>query len=1148
MSPRVSVVVPIYNVAAYLEPCLESIARQSHKDIEVIVVDDGSTDESPSIAAGFVERDPRFRLVHQENAGLGAARNTGIDHASGQFLAFVDGDDLVPPRAYDCLVGALLRTGSDFASGNVHRLTPFRTVRGSFLGQTFDRTRLRTHVTRFPRLLLDRTAWNKLFRRSFWDEHALRFPEGVFYEDTPVTLPAHFMADSVDVLEDVVYLWRLREGSELSITDRRTDVKALRDRVAAVDYVSRFLADRGLKFSKLLYDRNVLSQDLAYFMAVLPAAGDEFRATFVEIANDFLERADSFAFDQPLAINRLKWELVRKRALPELLEVLRFEREDLAETPPVRAGRRWFGDYPFRDDPRLDLKSSVYELDDEFATLAGVEQIEIDDRALRISGYAYIDLIGAPEGGSQRVKLVARRRGWPPAKVSFETEGFFRPDLALQSVQQLVSLDFAGFTAELMTSELGRRDGTWDISAVVRAEGRVRRNRRWKRAPLRAVAPVQRRIEDGRLLRLELTSSGSLTLRVTRARSVVRAWTVDEDVLQLEGELQGIGPGRVRLLLSGGSGTTHPVHVHRADKETTFLARVPLTELRERSVDLQFLCGETLVPLELPLEATSVLEGSQGPTVRKAEWTPQGILLLSGSWAGCTGEHELFVAALGRPQQHVVGFLRASGEDMFEAQLDPVAVRSFAGEHPLAQGTWELLIGPPAPDGGAITRPRFGHDLLAELPLTTTVGLKRFHLGISNADTPVVAVERDLDDDERGGLRQRELRRSFYPDRRVRALREAVLYDCFGGSEYSDSPRAIHEELVRRGAEVEHLWIVKDASFTVPSTATAVREGGREYYEAYATSRYIVANDHWAKWFSRRSDQICIQTWHGAPLKFQGLELERRPHAVREYRRALGQHPGNWQYVLSPGSFATATIERAFPVEGTIVESGIPRTDIMLAPDRERVTEVVRARLGLGDERVVLYAPTYRDNLDYSLGQGVPGFRDRPTFQSEFDYREGYRLGETLDVAALSAALGDGHVILFRKHPRVADRMPPEFASAALDVSWYPDGLELLLVADVLVTDYSSWIFDFAVTGRPMVFFAPDLEAYRDEIRGLHVDLQDEAPGPLARTTAEVIEAVQGVADVQARFRERYEAFVATYCKLADGRASSRVVERVFGS
>src|SRR3954447_16249370 len=139
--PRVSVVVPIYNVEDYLAECLESLAAQTFEDLEVIMVDDGSTDGSAAIAESFAARDPRFKLVRRVNGGLSAARNTGIEAATGEFLAFVDSDDLVAPDAYEKLVGTLDKTGSDFASGNAHRLYPNgRTRQVGFLARPMART------------------------------------------------------------------------------------------------------------------------------------------------------------------------------------------------------------------------------------------------------------------------------------------------------------------------------------------------------------------------------------------------------------------------------------------------------------------------------------------------------------------------------------------------------------------------------------------------------------------------------------------------------------------------------------------------------------------------------------------------------------------------------------------------------------------------------------------------------------------------------------------------------------------------------------------------------------------------------------------------------------------------------------------------
>src|SRR3954464_14387556 len=226
--PRISVVVPIYNVEPYLDECLDSIARQTYRDLEVVMVDDGSKDNSPAIAERWVSADKRFRLVTQPNGGLGNARNTGIKNAGGELLAFVDSDDYLAPNAYQLLVEALDETGSDFATGNVLRLQSQGVRQAFFLAEAFAKTRLKTHISEYRPLIADRIAWNKLFRREFWDKQGRSFPEGVLNEDIPVILPAHFAAGSVDVISEPIYYWRARDSDELSITQRRAGPHAAR--------------------------------------------------------------------------------------------------------------------------------------------------------------------------------------------------------------------------------------------------------------------------------------------------------------------------------------------------------------------------------------------------------------------------------------------------------------------------------------------------------------------------------------------------------------------------------------------------------------------------------------------------------------------------------------------------------------------------------------------------------------------------------------------------------------------------------------------------------------------------------------------------------------------------------------------------------
>jgi glycosyltransferase involved in cell wall biosynthesis len=285
LTPRLSVVVPIYNVEDYLRECLDSIAAQSLREFECVMVDDGSTDRSAAIAQAYTEADPRFRLVRQQNQGLGAARNTGWRNVSAQaeYLAFVDSDDTLPSDAYRRMVASLDRTGSDFATGNVLRLTADGYLPSRVHEEPFRQDRPGTHVTRLPALVRDRTAWNKVYRRRFFEAAGLLYPEGMLYEDAPVSVPLHFLATGVDVLETPVYHWRIRQEGQLSITQKRTDPQGLIDRVRSVELVRAWLLardhpDRAAHLR--LYDSNTLREELPMFFAWVCRGDSAYRRAY----------------------------------------------------------------------------------------------------------------------------------------------------------------------------------------------------------------------------------------------------------------------------------------------------------------------------------------------------------------------------------------------------------------------------------------------------------------------------------------------------------------------------------------------------------------------------------------------------------------------------------------------------------------------------------------------------------------------------------------------------------------------------------------------------------------------------------------------------------------------------------------------------
>jgi CDP-glycerol glycerophosphotransferase len=1165
--PLISVVVPVYNVEEYLPACLESIARQTEGDLEVLVIDDGSTDRSGEIAAEFAARDQRFRVITKENGGLSSARNAGAEAAAGEYLMFVDSDDLLPLDALERLVTSLKKTGSDFATGNVQRLTVQGTTPTRFLAKAFERDRPKTHVTKFPELLTDRIAPNKLWRRSFWESNGFRFPEGRVYEDIPVVLPAHYAARSVDVLAEPVYLYRIREGADLSITQRRLEKSALLNRVQAVEEARDHLAEQGAKKTKLQYEQSVVRADFSYFLNVLGNADDEYRELFLERVNAFLDDAAGDLYHDLPAIDRLKWHLVRRRLLPELLEVLRFQAERLRETPPVRVGRRWYGDYPFRTDERLNIPESVYRLDEELALSPRVDDLRFEGDELKIGGYAFIAGIGAPERDSQRVTITMVRRGrfrrirMRTSAIRLRASVRHRPEVTA-SVSQAADVQWSGFEATLPPGKLkalGRwRPGTWDLYVTVQAGGITRRRSRFYVDGPRPVRATDRRLDDGVRLVAAPAPRGEIAVRVETNWAEFTGRRLGEDALELSGVMHGggaalrlsrVGSQKLEFPLERGADGAFAVSIPYAELEETVRIADPephgaehgqgmvwnlwLIDGKERRrMGLDPALGEAAWPAagqELVLmrdkDGNAVLVArTPQPHVTDARWLDGGELELSGELLPGERLHELVLVRHPTLRRHT--FPVEAGDGRFTARLALARLPSLAGELPLQEGRWELSAR--AEPGAPPALVMIAQHLYERLPLTTTVDHKNLMLGITAEQNGVVIAQRDLDGaDERGRFHQGRLREGVYRPGRERPLRDAVVYASFGGRGGAGNPQAIHEELRRRGADLEHLWVVRDGRCSAPPGATALRADSREHYEAMATARFLVSDDFFPEWFTRREDQVCVQTLHGTPLKRVGLDV---PHLRSTIRRSWrwNEQVAGWQYVLSPNAFSTPIIERAFGVRGELLDTGMPRNDLLAGPDAESRREQVRRRLGLGEgTRVLLYAPTMRDHV--------------------LDRHGNYRLDLRVDLERLREAAGPDAVVLFRNHPKVEDPLGTGEQGPVRDVSAYPSVAELLLAADVLVTDYSTLMFDFAITGRPLLFLTYDLDRYEHEIRGFYIDFRSQAPGPLLQTGDELIDAVRALGDgVPAGYEERYAEFRSSYTPLDDGAAAGRVVERVF--
>ncbi len=1102
-----------------------------------------------------------------------------------------------------------------------------------------------THVTRTPRLLYDVSVWNKLFRRSFWDQHQLSYPEGVVWEDIRLMTKAHVLARAVDVIPEIVYYWRERAQGRLSITQSRTSIANLRDRMTALADIDQFIAAHSTARLLRAHQRKALKNDLWLYVQDLHKVTEAYRAEFADLVNGYLDHVGRRVLRSLPAPHKLAYHLVRIRATPQLAELAAWLVEQpVRQVPMVRRWGRLRADLPFRTDspvspggtipprppqlmgglpappdppgPPIHVPARVFrphwrDLD----PIMWVDDIGWKQDRLVVTGRANVPSVDIPRRRNTSKIVVLR----PPGRrlpVVRPAQSFFHPEATALSEQDRYNYDWSGFRFTV-SPRWFRGTGEWQCYMLVRSHGIWRPARVHTPGPGPAERPRPRQVAPG--LRFGARWAGlGLNVAAWRLGAAVAAigWPdTDPRAVQIDVEIpeRPASPGSA----STGPASTGPASTGPASTGPASTGKAELVLVRNRgaatrsfpAAAVQSAVGgparfRALVPLSDLAGAAEVVDragrvaGHDGmawdvyvkrpgrpwvrvawpdgmpesrhlfgggeavvgqsrygdfviaertprPVIDEHEWQPDGRLVLRGSFLGAGppgaalpgagasssggNRYETVLRRIGSADSHVIGFQLEGERFSIEADLNQMPF--FGSAIPLRDGEWNLYVRPAGAGSDALAELTYDHGRLGEVAgQRVPAGRKWYRLMVTGHDDPLITAEPRLRRTEEGNFSQRVLRRGYYPLMLRTPLRDSLFFISWKGKQCGSHPLGIAEELRRRGDDREHLWAVTDWSVPVPEGGTGVLRGTEEYYEALARSKYLISNDDMQAPFRKRDGQVYLQTWHGTPLKRIGFDIS-NPQFISgtAYFDHLAKDVAQWDLLLSPNPFSTPIMRRAFRYDGEICEYGYPGNDLLSRADSAEVAARVRDRLGLPDgKRVVLYAPTWRDNQVYANGRR-------------------YRFDMRLDLERAWRELGQDHVFLIRGHHHMADDVPAGMRPGfAINVTAYPDITELFLVSDVLVTDYSSAMFDFAVTGRPMLFFTYDLAEYRDSLRGFYFDFEAEAPGPLLASSAEVIEAVRDLDSVAASCRDAYRRFAAKFSSLEDGKAAARICDRLF--
>lgn len=358
-----------------------------------------------------------------------------------------------------------------------------------------------------------------------------------------------------------------------------------------------------------------------------------------------------------------------------------------------------------------------------------------------------------------------------------------------------------------------------------------------------------------------------------------------------------------------------------------------------------------------------------------------------------------------------------------------------------------------------------------------------------------------------------------------------VMFESFYGRTYSCNPRAIYEYMKKHCPNYHLFWSVdkRAENYFLENHIPYIKRFSFKWLLYMARAEYWVTNSRMPLWLPKPKHTKYVQTWHGTPLKKLALDIE-KVHLpgtdTEKYKLEFMKDVAKWDYLLSPNAYSSEIFRRAFRFQKEIIECGYPRNDYLYNYKAEDV-EKIKKRLNLPmDKKIILYAPTWRDNQYYQIGK------------YKFDLR--------LDLDMMRERLGDEYILLLRMHYLVFESFNlEEYKGFVFDVSKEQDIRELYVISDLLITDYSSVFFDYANLKRPIIFYVYDIAEYRDILRGFYFNIEKEAPGPLVSTTNEIIQAIIDFKN-QDRLKDSFVNFYNKFCYLEDGNSTERVVKYLF--
>ncbi|MGO1632538.1 bifunctional glycosyltransferase/CDP-glycerol:glycerophosphate glycerophosphotransferase [Staphylococcus equorum] len=1107
-----SIIVPIYNVQGYLHDCINSLLEQNIDSelYEIILINDGSKDKSKEIIDRYSEMYKNIRVFHFQNNGLGATRNKGIKLAKGKYIAFLDSDDFVPKNAYGNLLESAEHNNADVVTSPVERFEDGKYTRSGLHKKVDFTPKIGTTLNETLSLLYDTTSTNKIYNLSFLKANNLYFPENVVYEDIYFTMSVYAKSTKINTIEDVTYIWRIRTGETISISQDRFNIQSYKDRLKVCLDTLNYFKNNTKKNIQIEFEKKIMVFDIPLFFPEYQNTDEIYTQEFINLTRNILPKLDDTLI---LYCDYRKQVIYRAIKNNDVKLVLNYSQDH------VKTMKLWNENGVTATDKYLERKY--------------VENINFNHSEILKTKVRSVDLI------KKKINILVNIYSPLLEKIDIQYIKVFIFNEKSEKEVSISNIHTTLFEIKLNLSDIPNfeAEGLNKIKIVYKKDELFTEKILSEPGASKNKTTLYKKQYPNNY-KVDYTFGWDLFIKKQNIETIFHKVSIEKDKLIIETEK--IDANSVFKLKNYKEQT---IVGHTLNNQIIFnLNEIPKNDrffelsvlkngllsfnytFRKKPEAFHFINMNETYEYVLRVHnnhSISINKKGRHSQIRSLEYQRNKLVILYKS--PYTDEKVTSKLTLkstnGKVSKNFDGHKIGNGLYKVIINLDTNNMNEF-----LTYGTYIFSV------NYYIKDKLLPHSLLLneskKLKLPYSFKHKNRTYDFFSKNGYLIYLKKgQILNKLYDNKKKRDLIYNYlYPIfRLLPKKRNKIVYYSYWGDQYACSPKAIYQYLNTKKKNFKNIWILNDINMPIEGNPIKIKKNSLKYWYHLATSKYFIQNTNMPVWYKKRKGQLELQTFHGTFMKTMGFDtpefkFETRKKKIDEFQKKVN----NWDYVSVPSNYMGDKALSAFNTNVKLIKHGFPRNDMIFKA--LNYTENIKSKLNIpNDKKIVLYAPTWREETSSDIN---------------------------LDINAMQKELGDSYILLIRAHYMVSNNMDiRENYPFAIDVSNYPSIEELYTISDVLITDYSSVMFDYAYLKRPMLFYAYDLEKYIHGERGVYLDYEKIVPGPVVRKTSEIILNLNKLEDLESKYKNKYDLFYNKFCQYGQsGNSSKNVINQIMDS